>query len=157
MPTVSELVADFEAANEEAVEFVRSCSPEEWATIVPGEDWTVGVVIHHFADSYPILCHWIEDTVDGSGVPPETDMDAVNAKHAADWASVTPEETVDLLEINGASTAAIIISLDAADLDRTAPFGPAGGQHMSVERLAALPALHTRQHLGHAKEAIGRT
>ncbi|HEV8065692.1 MAG TPA: DinB family protein [Acidimicrobiales bacterium] len=154
---MSELCADFEAANEAAVEFVKSCSAEEWATNVPGEDWSVGVVIHHFADSYPILCQWIEDTVAGTGVSADTDMDSINAKHAVDWASVTPEETADLLEINGASTAAVIISLEASDLEKTAPFGPADGQEMSVERMAALPAIHCRLHLGHAKEAIGRT
>ena len=46
------LADDFAAANAEVMAFARSCSDAEWAVTVPGEEWTVGVVLHHIAEGH---------------------------------------------------------------------------------------------------------
>ena len=64
-------------------------------------------------------------------------------------------ETVALLEENGARLEALLRSLSDEELDRAAPFGPAGGRLLPTGALAAVAARHAREHLAHAREAAG--
>lgn len=73
----------------------------------------------------------------------------------ANAASVRPAETVDPLEAHGARLEALLRALRDEELNRTAPFGPAGGQAFSTADLAPAATRHTREHLGHAKSAVG--
>ena len=58
-----------------------------------------------------------------------------------------------LLEDNGARLEAVLRELSDEELDRSAPFGPAGGRVLPTVDLAAVPARHTREHLAHARSA----
>jgi hypothetical protein len=89
---------------------------------------------------------------------PETaeEIDRANAVHAVEAASITPAETVTLLMDGGARLEALLRALSDEELDRSAPFGPAGGRTFPTVDLAAVPARHTRDHLAHARaEAAG--
>ena len=68
---------------------------------------------------------------------------------------VRPAETVALLEENGARLEALLRALSDEELDRAAPFGPAGGRALPTGDLAAVAARHTREHLAHAKDVAG--
>ena len=150
------LADDFVAANAEAVAFARSCSGTAWSLPVPGEGWTVGVVLHHIAEGHRHGLEWLEAMARGDGVAETAaDIDRANALHAARAGTVGPAETVDLLEANGARLEALLRSLSDADLDRRAPFGPAGGRMFPTIDLAAVAARHTREHLAHARAAAG--
>ena len=46
------LADDFAVVNAEAVAFARSCPVAAWQAPVPGEEWTVGVVLHHIAEGH---------------------------------------------------------------------------------------------------------
>ena len=70
--------------------------------------------------------------------------------------AVGPAETVALLEVNGVVLAEALRGLSDEELDRTAPFGPAGGRRLPTVDLAAVAARHTREHLAHARGAVGR-
>jgi hypothetical protein len=67
--------------------------------------------------------------------------------------SVTPAETVSLLEDGGAQLEAALRAFSDEELDRSAQFGPAGGRILPTLELAAVPARHTREHLSHARSA----
>ena len=67
-----------------------------------------------------------------------------------------PAETVALLEVNGNLLEEALRVLSDEDLDRTAPFGPAGGRQLPSGDLAAVAARHTREHLAHARDAVAR-
>ena len=68
--------------------------------------------------------------------------------------SVTPAETAALLRARGARLEAALRALSDEELDRRAPFGPAGGRSLPTVDLAAVPARHTAEHLSHARAAV---
>ena len=62
------LADDFSAANAEAMDFVRRCTAAEWTLTVPGEEWPVGVVLHHIAVGHGHGARWLHDMASGEGV-----------------------------------------------------------------------------------------
>jgi hypothetical protein len=70
--------------------------------------------------------------------------------------SVGPAETIALLSDRGAELEALLRRLDDDQLDRGAPFGPAGGAVFGSGELAPVAARHTREHLAHARGAVRR-
>jgi len=90
-----------------------SLSDAEWNTRLPGDGRTVGVVVHHVANVYPLeiqLALKVADRHRITGVTMD-DVHAMNAKHAADFEKVTRETAVDLLRRNSAAAAAAIRNL----------------------------------------------
>jgi hypothetical protein len=149
------LADDFAAANAEAIAFARSCGEDEWAIAVPGENWSVGVVLHHIAEGHGQATRWLRAMSSGQAVPETADdIDRANAAHAARAASVGPAETLAVLSARGAALEALLRHLDDEQLDRVAPFGPAGGQVFAAVELAPVAARHTREHVAHAREAV---
>ena len=151
------LADDFAAANADAVTFARGCTDREWALRVPGEGWSVGVVLHHIAEGHAHGARWLQGMARGDGVAETAeDIDRDNAAHAIREEGAAPAETIALLEANGDLLEEALRGLGDEDLDRTAPFGPAGGRRLPTGDLAAVPARHTREHLAHAREAVAR-
>lgn len=151
----NELADDFAAANEEVIEFAQSRTPAQWQTEVPGESWTVGVVLHHIAEGHANGLRWLTAMVAGDAVTDtQLDIDDRNVDHAERSADVTTADTVDLLRSNGALLEDALRSLSDEDLARTAAFGPADGRALPVEQLALVTAGHARGHLQHARDAL---
>jgi hypothetical protein len=82
------------------------------------------------------------------------DIDRHNVTHAEQWSDVSVADTVALLRDNGQRTEALLRALTDEELDRTAPFGPAGSQLFPVAQLAAVASGHPRGHLAHARGAL---
>ena len=149
------LADDFSNANAEAMDFVRRCTAAEWTLTVPGEEWPVGVVLHHVAVGHGHGVRWLHEMASGEGVTDTAEgIDGENAAHALRMTAVGQDETLALLEQNGTRLEAALRALSDEELVRTAPFGPAGGRAMPIEALAAVGARHTREHLAHARGAI---
>jgi DinB superfamily len=149
------LADEFAAANDAAIAFAESCSESQWQSVVPGEEWTVGVVLHHVAEGHAQAARWLRSMAAGEGVADTgADIDRHNVTHAEQWAEVSVADTVALLRDNGQRTEALLRALTDEELDRTAPFGPAGGQLFPVAQLAKVASGHPRGHLAHAKEAL---
>ena len=157
MTTPTEYAAVLEQANEEAIAFATSCSADEWRAIVPGDNWPVCVVVHHVAEGFDLVSGWIDCAVTGRPIEDTAEgIDAANVDHAEKFGAVEVSEVVELLRRNGASAVAKLGRLNEADLAKTTPFGPAGGQPFSVEQLCGAAAGHVRSHLGRAREALGK-
>jgi uncharacterized damage-inducible protein DinB len=151
----AEIADDFAAANSEVLGFVRSCSDEQWLLVVPGEGWTVGVVLHHIAEGHDQASRWLESMARGEGVSDTAeDIDCVNAAHAVRAGGIGPAETLALLEVSGDRLEAALRALSDEELDRCAPFGPAGGRELPTADLARVTAGHAREHLAHARGAV---
>ena len=91
----------------------------------------------------------------GRGVTDTADeIDRGNASHATRARSVGQAETVALLQTNGSRLEEVLRGLSDDELDRPAPFGPAGGRSFPTGELAAVPARHTLEHLSHAMDAV---
>jgi hypothetical protein len=152
--TGPELADDFAAANAEVIAFARACSDGQWQTLVSGEEWAVGVVIHHIAEGYAQGLRWLSAMVRGEPVVDTThDIDLRNVEHTDRQGDCTVPATVALLEANGAQTESALRHLSAENLAQTAPFGPAGGQELAAGAFAAVCAGHARGHLAHARAA----
>jgi hypothetical protein len=149
------LASDFARANGKALTFARACTNEQWARTVPGEGWTVGIVLHHIAEGHAHGVRWLGEMASGRGVTETAEeIDRDNAAHAARAGAVGRDETVALLQTNGSRLEETIRGLSDEDLDRSAPFGPAGGRSFPTGELAAVPARHTLEHLSHAVDAV---
>ena len=92
-----------------------------------GEDWPVGVVIHHIAEGHGHGCEWLSAMAAGTASPtPASDIDGRNAEHARRAETWVPTETIALLEENG---------------DRfEACCGPSSDEHWTAPRRSARPA-----------------
>jgi hypothetical protein len=149
------LAEEFVASNDAVVAFAQSCDDVQWVTMVPGEDWPVGVVIHHIAEGHAQMAHWLTAMVAGDGVPDTNDdIDGRNVTHAERSATVSIAETVALLQENSRQIETFIRQLSDEELDRTAPFGPAGGQSLPVFQLVSASFGHAQGHLAHAEAAV---
>ena len=150
-----EIADDFAVANAETLAFVRSCTEEQWQLAVPGEGWTVGVVLHHVAEGHEQGLRWLGAMARGDGVADTAEqIDRVNAAHEVRSEGVGPAETLVLLESNGAELETALRALTDEELDRCAPFGPAGGRELPTVDLAVVTARHAREHLAHARGAV---
>ncbi len=151
------LADDFAAANAEAIAFAQSCSAAEWVVPVPGEGWSVGVVLHHIAEGHSHAYYWLRAMTSGEGVADSAqDIDRANAEHAVRAATVGSAKTAALLQENGERLESLLRELNDRELDQEAPFGPAGGRSVPTADLAPVPARHTREHLAHARIAVAR-
>ncbi|HXQ59624.1 MAG TPA: DinB family protein [Acidimicrobiales bacterium] len=149
------LADDLEAANDEAIAFADGCSDAQWSTMVRGEEWPVGVVLHHIATGHEQMLRWLGLARRGEEIlTTAADIDADNARHARDNAGVSRPETVEALRRNGAALARVIRSLDADELARSVPFGPADAMAVTTQALAAVSARHCRTHLAVARGSL---
>jgi len=145
---------DFEAANDDVVGFAGRCSDAQWSVTVSGENWPVGVVLHHIATGHGQMIGRLEQARRGAAIAKTAaDIDADNARHAHDFAGVTREETIGELRRLGTALAAVLRSLDADELARSVPFGPAEGRPVTTQALAAVSVRHCRTHLDDARGA----
>jgi hypothetical protein len=155
MPSPSEYATDLEQATSETIAFTERCSPEDWAIVVPGDGWPVGVVVHHIAEGFDLVSRWIDSALAGAAIDDTADaIDANNLRHAQEFSGATVEETVELLRTNSAAAAAKLSRLDDTDMAKTAAFGPAGGQPFTVEQFCAAAAGHVRSHLARAQAVV---
>ena len=152
------IARDFEEANADAIAFAEGCTDGQWSAMVAGEDWPVGVVLHHIATGHEQMLGWLGRARGGEEISKTAaEIDADNGRHAIDFAGVTPGGTVRELRRHGAALASLIRSLDAAELARSVSFGPAEGREVTTEALASVSARHCRTHLADAREAVGDT
>jgi uncharacterized damage-inducible protein DinB len=155
-----QLAAELEAANDEAVAFVESCSKGQWATTAAGEDWTVGVVLHHVALGHRQMVDWLGHVRRGEAITKTAaEIDDDNARHAVEWADVSRTQTIAALRSNGAALAELLRGLQPDELSRTASFGPGNGMEVTAEQLAPVAVRHCLSHLASARAALesGRT
>jgi hypothetical protein len=104
------------------IDLARTLSPTDWQTRVPGDNRTIGTIVHHVASVYPIeiqLALTVAGASPVAGVTPN-DVQAMNAKHATEWYQVTPDVAIDLLVRNSGSAAEAIRGLSDAQLDQSA-------------------------------------
>ncbi|HSS61368.1 MAG TPA: DinB family protein [Candidatus Limnocylindrales bacterium] len=148
--------AEMVEANAELVEFVGTCSDEEWGRVCTPEGWSVAVVAHHIAWGHEVAAGWIRTIREGRDVPGSpAEHDAGNGRKAAEVAGISRGEVIELANRNIAELTQLLRSLTEADFARSAEFGPGGGAEMSVGRLAGARG-HLDRHLNNMREAVGR-
>jgi DinB superfamily len=150
------LAKQFESKAHEAAAVLEKLSDADWKKVAQGEQWSVGVIAHHIAQSHAGIAGLIKSMASGQHTASISmdDINAGNAKHAKDFASVGRAETVALHKKNAAEAAAIVRGLDDTALARSAP-ALKGMQPMTTEQaVVGILIGHLDDHLGSIKRTI---
>ncbi len=154
------LAERIEAGARELAAFVEGLSDADWTTpMASGTDRrTVGVIVHHVANMYPIEVDVAKAVAAGNAVDVTWEAVAdINAKHAAETAGVTKTAAVDLLKKNSRAAAEAVRGLTDEELDRAAPFGLSYGAPMTAQFVIEDHALrHSWHHLARIRKALKR-
>ncbi len=145
----------FAHANDALIATIEACTPDQWRAVCADTGWTVGVQAHHIAVNEAVIASVAQSVADGHPHPrlPPGKLDEMNARHAAEFADVTKEETVALLRENGASAIKTYRGLSDAQLALTATL--AEGYTVSVADVIERHAIgEIEGHGEHLRRAI---
>ena len=117
----SNLLADrLEQGARDLIAFASTLSESQWNTQVPKDGRTVGVIVHHVGNMYPIEIQIAQAVASGKPVAGVTwdDVHAINAAHAKEFAGVTKEVAIEFVRKNSTAAAAAVRALTSEQLDR---------------------------------------
>jgi len=137
--------------------FATSLTDAEWKVRTPHDGRAVGVIVHHVASVYPIEIQLAQTVADGKPVTGLTmdDIDAMNARHAAEHAGVTRQAALELLRANSAAAAAAIRALSDEQLAQSAPVSLYGDAPLTRQFVFEDHAVrHSYHHLTRLRRAV---
>lgn len=137
--------------------FVEGLSEAEWKTVVPTEERTVGVLVHHVAGWCPGLVDFCKGLAEGNPITGVTweDIAQMNAQHAAEYAEVDQQETVQFLRANGKIAADKVREFTDEQLDSAAPVCLYWDTPLSTQWfLEYHPVRHSYHHLDSIRAAL---
>jgi hypothetical protein len=137
--------------------FATSLNDAEWKVRTPHDGRAVGVIVHHVASVYPIEIQLAQTVADGKPVTGLTmdDIDAMNARHAAEHAGVTRQAALELLRANSAAAAAAIRALSDEQLAQAAPVSLYGDAPLTCQFVLEDHAVrHSYHHLTRLRRAV---
>jgi hypothetical protein len=155
---VKSLVERLETAVSTVISTARQLTAEQWQTIVPEEERSVGTVIHHIAFSIEPVANWVLDVAHGRGLPPfsREALHRFNADHAEKNANPDQATTIALMQHQLSDATQKINSLSDEELTRTLPFELIGGQEISGQKMVEWFTInHCHNHLKTIQEALG--
>ena len=121
---IEQLARQFEEAHSAFIAPLERLSDAEWRRTSPGEGWPLGVTVRHIAQGHALSASVI--AAFGTGLPlPAFDPAAIHAQNAIDaaqHATITGTEVLELLSDNAAVVVDAIRALDGAALERTGIF-----------------------------------
>jgi uncharacterized damage-inducible protein DinB len=139
--------------------FAATLTDDEWRTPVPHDGRSVGVVVHHVASVYPVEIELAQVLAGGkpmTGVVMD-DIHAMNAKHAAEYATVTKAAALELLRTNSAAAAAAIRALTDEQLTNAATVSLYSDAPLTCQFFLEDHAVrHSFHHLARLKRTVGR-
>ncbi|MEZ4681007.1 MAG: hypothetical protein R2932_43025 [Caldilineaceae bacterium] len=125
-------------------------TPQQWATPVPGEARSVGILVHHVANMYPLEMQLAQTIAEGQAIAGVT-WDAVaelNANHAHEHADPDHMETLTLLRQNSMAAAAATRTMTDDQLDIAVSNSLYGDAPMTLQLwLEDHPISHSYKHL----------
>ena len=138
--------------------FAAQLTDAQWNTVVQPDGRTVGVLVHHVANLYPIEMDVIRVAVAGHAIEGLTweGIAQLNAEHALKFALVSKEEALAFLARTSRAAAAEVRLLSDAELDRAVPFSLSGDAPMTVQFIIEdHPLKHAWHHLAGIRQALG--
>lgn len=140
--------------------FADGLSEAEWQTPVSKTDRrTVGVIVDHVANMYPIEVQVAQAVAGGNAITDVT-WDAVaqiNGKHFAEQTAVTKAAALERLCKNSSEAAESVRNFTDEQLDTAAPFSLSYGAPMTAQFVIEDHALrHSWHHLFRIKAVLGK-
>jgi len=140
--------------------FAEGLSEEEWRKPTSSTDGrSVGVIVHHVANMYPIEIDAARAIASGKAVTDVTwgVVAEINAKHAQQQVGVTKAEALELLRRNSRQAADAVRAFTDDELDQAAPFSLSFGAPVTAQFVIEDHALrHSWHHLARIRTALGR-
>jgi DinB superfamily len=139
--------------------FAASLSEQEWQARVPKDGRKVGVTVHHVASMYPLEIQLALTVADGKPIVGVTanEVNAINAKHAADYDAVTKSQALDLLRRNSDAAAGAIRALSDEALNRAVPISVNADAPLTCQFFLEDHAVrHSYHHLARLRAALGK-
>jgi DinB superfamily len=137
--------------------FANTLTDTEWETRLPKDGRTIGVVVHHVANVYPLEVQ-IALTIAGGKPLTGVTMDNVhdmNAGHAKEFEAVTKDVALELLRRNSESAADAIRALTDAELDAAAPVSLYADAPLTCQFVLEDHAVrHSYHHLARIRAAL---
>lgn len=150
------LANKLEQANDDTIAAIGACSDEQWGKTCADEGWTVAVTAHHIASGYAPMTGLIQGLASGADLPALTmeQIDQSNSEHATQFASVSLQDTVDLLKSGGSAAVAAIRGLSDEQLDRSSVLLQ-GAPAMTTEQVVENVVIgSTTGHLASIKKTV---
>jgi len=134
-------------------------SDAEWKTVIPKDGRTVGILIHHVANMYPVeidLARTLASQKPVAGVTWDI-VAQINAKHAHEHAAVSKQEALSLLRQNSKAAADAVRTLTDEELDNAAPLSLSSDAPMTAQFMIEDHALrHSFHHLAKIRAVLNR-
>ena len=144
----------------ELAAFAAGLSEAEWQLPVSSSDRrSIGVIVHHVANMYPIEIEAARAIAGGAAVTDVTweVVAQLNAQHAGEQADVTKDAALELLRRNSSEAAAAVRKFTDDELNQAAPFSLSFGAPMTAQFVIEDHALrHSWHHLARIRKAVGR-
>ena len=139
--------------------FAEALSDAEWRMKIPHDGRTVGVIVHHVGNMYPIEIQLAQTLGAGKPIAGVT-WDAVadiNAKHAKEHAGVTKQEAVEFLRKNSKAAAEAIRAFSDEQLESAAPVSLNADAPLTAQFFLEDHAIrHSYHHLARIRSTVGR-
>ena len=155
----SELANRIEQGADALARFAESLSDSEWHTLVPNDQRSVGVLVHHIASSYPMEIDLAQGMAAGNAIVGVTwDVaNQMNAQHAHDHADIGQSEAIALLRQNSKVAAERVRQFTDLQLDTAVTVSLNAGAPLTVQFFIEDHALrHSFHHLANIRAALRR-
>ncbi len=153
------LAERIEQGAEALATFVEGLSDAEWQTVVPNDQRTVSVLVHHVASVYPLEIKLARQLASGKPIAGVTGdaVDRMNAQHAEEHPTVSKQETIQLLRENSKSAAGRVREFTDEELDNAATVSLNADAPLTAQFLIEDHALrHSFHHLANIRAALKR-
>ncbi|HRV91937.1 MAG TPA: DinB family protein [Anaerolineae bacterium] len=140
-------------------DLAESLSDAEWQTIVPNDQRTVGVLVHHVANMYPLEIDLVQQLAAGKPIVGVTwdAVDQINAQHAEEHAIVSKQETIQLLRDNSKSAADKVRKLTDEQLNNAETVSLYADAPLTAQFfIEDHPLRHSFHHLANIRAALSR-
>ncbi len=129
----AQLSQELKTTSQAFIELLQGLDDEQWAATTREENWSVGTVAHHVAQSFGTTWGMV-DLMLADSVPAVSwdDINAMNAAHASEHPNPDKQETIDLAEQSTAQVSAAMAKLDDESLDQTAVIPAFSPEPLSV-------------------------
>ena len=117
------------------VELAQSLTDAQWRTTVAPDGRTVGVIVHHVANMYPIEIQLATELTRGNPIVGVTwaAVADINAKHAQEHGTASKEDAIELLQRNSRAAAEAVRQFTDEQLDRAAPVSLNGDAPLTAQ------------------------
>lgn len=153
------LAERIEQGAEALATYAEGLSDAEWQTLVPNDQRTCSVLVHHVASVYPVEVDLAQELASGKPIAGVTwdAVDQMNAQHAQEHPMTNRQETLQLLRDSSKTAADRVREFTDEELDNAATVSLNADALLTAQFFIEDHALrHSSHHLANIRAALNR-